>query len=94
VVEFADNQISPIATRPLWRWLLKRRPALPTPGTQKRSFFQDAKGYFEEINIKHVVVIHENQQVSLCLAYAAQASRGQTQSFLSNTTKVRMPREI
>src|ERR1700728_123436 len=73
-VELADNQIAPVAPRPFGWLLLKLRPALATPGTQKRSLFHGAQGDFQEINIKHIVVVHENQQVTLGLAYATQTS--------------------
>src|ERR1019366_2511043 len=72
-VKLADDEISPVTTGPLRWWFLKPRPALPTPGAQKRFFFQGAKCDFEEIDIEHVVVVHENQQLSVSLTYAAQA---------------------
>ena len=94
MIEFADNEISPVAPGPLRRRRLKRRPALAAPGSQKRSLFHDAQGRFEEISVEHIVIVHKHQQISLGLAYAAQAGRGKTQSFLSNYAGARMPGEI
>jgi hypothetical protein len=94
VLKLAYAQIPPIAAGPLRRRLLKRRLALAAPGSQKRPFLHGPPGSLEEIRVKHVVVIHENQQITLGLAYAPQASRSKTEGFLANHAGARMPGEI
>jgi hypothetical protein len=67
---------------------------LPAPRTEERFVVRGANCGFEEIGIKHVVVIHENQQLSVSLADAAQTGWRETGRFLSNTSSSRVPGKI
>src|ERR1019366_2048216 len=93
-VEFADNKISPVAAGPFRWWFLKLRPALPTPGTQEWPLFADPKRRFEEVRIEHIVIIHEDQQLSRRLADAAQTGVRETERFFSDNARRRTPGKV
>jgi hypothetical protein len=63
-IKLANDKVAPITTSPFRRRFLESGPTLSAPGSQERVFFSGAKGSFEEIEIKHIIVIHENQQIS------------------------------
>src|ERR1035441_2037750 len=67
-VEFADYKVAPITTCPFRRWFLESRSALSTPGAEERSFFRNAERRFKEVGVKHVVVVHKDQEGALGLA--------------------------
>src|SRR5580700_5481008 len=93
-VEFTDNKISPVTTRPFWRWFLEIRPALAAPGAEERSFFRNTERRLKKISVKHVVIIHKDQEVPCRLANPAKARRCKAECLLSNKSRVQRPRKI
>jgi hypothetical protein len=94
LIELANNKIPPIATGPFGRLLLEDRAALTTPRTQEWLLSADPKRRFEEVRVKHIVIIHEDQQLSRRLAGAAQTGGRETKRFLSNNARRRMPGKV
>lgn len=94
VVEFADDEIPPITTRPFRRWLLEPRSALPAPRTQERLLFGDQERRFKEIAVKHIVVVNEDEQITSGLAHSPQTRRCQAELAFSNHVRLWMPRKV
>jgi hypothetical protein len=62
LVELTDNKIPPVAARPFRGLLFEGGPTLTTPRTQELLFFADSKRYFEEVGVKHIVIVDEHEQ--------------------------------
>src|SRR5580658_3917709 len=91
LVELTDNKISPVAARPFRGLFLEGRSTLTTPRTQELLLFADPKCYFEEVGVKHIVIVDKNEQTAGRLADATQSGGCKAKPRLAHRASVGMP---
>jgi hypothetical protein len=91
LVELTDNKISPVAAGPFRGLLLEGRPTLTTPQTQELLFFADPKRYFEEVGVKHIVIVDKHEQTAGRLGDTTQSGGCKAESRLARRASVGMP---